>query len=88
VVAGTFTYGDETNSALQTARGATANTVTGGTAVQGGFVENSQHLATSLRDPLYLGSKIDGTQQTLVLCVRPFAANADIQGGLIVRELL
>jgi hypothetical protein len=36
-VAGTFTYSNETNSSCQTAIGATANTVTGGTPIDGGM---------------------------------------------------
>ena len=41
-VAGTFTYTDETNSAVQIARGATANTVTGGINITGGFFASAQ----------------------------------------------
>lgn len=86
-VAGTFTYNDQTNSAVQAATGATANTVTGGTAITGGFVKNDVQSSSVLANALYLGSAIDGTRDEIVLCVRPLTANADIQGSLTWREL-
>ncbi|MHC4646754.1 MAG: hypothetical protein ACYTBJ_14745, partial [Planctomycetota bacterium] len=44
-VAGTFTYSDQTNSAAQIATGATANTVTGGIDIGGGFIESGGNAA-------------------------------------------
>lgn len=85
-VAGTFTYSDKTNSAMQTASGATANTVTGGTTVAGGFAKSSGSLATEVQNLLRLGASIAGTVDELVLCVRPLSANADIQGSLTWQE--
>lgn len=90
-VAGVFTYGNETNSCIQTATGATANTVTGGTVIDGGFVNASKTgagTAGELKNALRLGSKIDGTVDEIVLCVRPLSANADVQGSLTWRELV
>ena len=90
-VAGTFTYSDETNSAIQSAKGATANTVTGGLLLASGWAsstkQGSSSASSSLDTPLRLGSAIDGTRDTLVLCVRPLSADADIQGSLTWREL-
>ena len=96
-VAGSFTYADQTNSAVQIARGATANTVTGGVDLNGGFVESSGVAAGAagsdsrgLVNALYLGSKIDGTVDEIVLCVRPIAGstNVDVEGCLTWRELV
>ncbi len=87
-VAGTFTYGDETDSAVQTARGATANTVTSGTRVGGGFAKSNIALNLPTQSTLQLGTQADGTVDEFVLCVRPLSSNADIQGSLTWRELL
>ena len=86
-VAGTFTYSDETNSCLQSAKGATANTVTGGTRLDGGFAKQSQASSEILNNAITLGAAIDGTRDEMVLCVRPLSSNADIQGSLTWREL-
>jgi len=91
-VAGTFAYGDITNSGIQYATGATANTVTGGIEIDGGFASatfrgggsGGRKLETSLR----MGSTIGGTVDTLVLCATPLSASADIQGSITWRELL
>lgn len=87
-VAGTFTYADETNSVVQVARGATANTVTGGTFIAGGFADASAAQNAALDAAIHLGSAIDGTRDELVLCARPLSANADIQGSITWRELV
>lgn len=96
-VAGVFTYNDQTNSAVQIALGATANTVTDGIDINGGFIESGGVTSGSagsdsrgLANAIYLGSKIDGTVDTLVLCVRPIAGstNVDIEGSLTWRELV
>ncbi len=95
-VASTFTYVDETNSAVQVARGATANTVTGGTKFVGGYIEsggNATGAAGSsehgLQNAVRLGSTIAGVSDTLVLCARPIAgsSNVDIEGAITWREL-
>ena len=87
-VAGIFTYVDESVGATQIARGATENTVTGGTPIFGGWVKSSQPLVIEIKNALVLGSFINGTVDTFVLCVRPLSANADIQGSVQWRELL
>lgn len=81
-VAGTFTYTDIANSALQRATGATANTVTGGIQVGAGYQYQQQTSNSSLDSALKLGSTIDGTRDTLVLCATPLSSNADIIGSL------
>lgn len=86
-VAGTFTYSDETNSAVQTATGATANTVTGGTIIGGGFSKNNAPTQEPVETLRNLGAKIDNTVDEIVLCVRPLTANADIEGSITWLEV-
>ena len=93
-VAGTFTYGDISNSALQSATGATANTVTGGTAIAGGYAETGSGNSggdsadADLKNTLKLGAAIDGTRDEVVLCFRPIGgvSAASVEGSLTVRE--
>lgn len=85
-VAGTFTYGDVTNSCMQTALGATANVVTNGIHLDGGFSKSDTSVSQISPSSLELGAAIDGTRDTIVLCVRPLSANANIQGSLTWRE--
>jgi hypothetical protein len=87
-VAGTFTYNDEPNSAVQTALGATENTVTGGIAIGGGWISAAQAATESIENSIRLGSAIDGTPDEIVVAVRPLGTQADIQGSLTWRELL
>ena len=92
-VAGTFTYGDETNSLVQTATGASANTVTGGTDIDGGHFSTDKKGGSAgeiLEDALTLGAKIDGTVDEIVLCVRPIGGSSaiDVEGSLTWRELV
>lgn len=89
-VNGTFTYGSLANSAIEYALGATANDITTpGEIIDSGFISSTdkssgssdRKFVTSLR----IGSQIDGTRDTLVLCVTPFSADADIHGSLTFR---
>ena len=84
-VAGTFTYGDVANSPIQAAYGATANTVTAGTRLDCGLSTSSAVASDVVDTLLYLGSKIDGTADQIVLCVTPLSANADIQGTMTIQ---
>ena len=89
-VAGTLTFANETNSAIMTATGALANTITGGTKITGGFGASTKDGGTekgALMNALRLGSTIGGVVDEIVLCVRPLSANANIQGSLTWREL-
>jgi hypothetical protein len=93
-VAGTFTYSDLTDSAIQYATGATANTVSSeGTRIDSGYVPTgsvasggsaNRKFVTALK----IGSTIAGVRDELVLCVTPLSANADIQASLTIRELI
>ena len=95
-VSGTFTYADESQSAVQIARGATANTVTGGLKLEGGFIESSGNAGGAaggtgkdILNAVRLGSLIDGTVDTMVLCARPIGGSTgvDIEGAINWREL-
>jgi hypothetical protein len=91
-VAGTFTYGDLSNSAVQTALGVTANAVTGGDELAGGYLESGKDGGSDsgvMPSALVLGSAIDGTLDTIVLCVRPIGGvtAANVEGSMSWREL-
>jgi len=92
-VAGDPSYANVTNSALQSFNGATANTVTGGTAVAGGYISASKDggaASAELESELVIGASVAGVSDTLVLAARPIGSgtlNADIIGSLTVREL-
>lgn len=96
-VAGTFTYTGRPNGAVQIATGATANTVTGGYQIGGGFAEsggqqggNSGSDSKGLDNAILLGSKIDGTLDSIVLCARPIggSTNVDVEGSFSWREIV
>jgi hypothetical protein len=95
-IAGTFAFTDQPQSAIQVAKGATANTVSGGYAIAGGFVESGGNqtgsagsTAAEIKSALKLGSAINGVTDTIVLCVRPIASstNVDVEGSITWREL-
>ncbi len=97
-IAGTFTYADKTDSAVQTAIGnaddPSTNSLTGlGTVLTGGYANASAvggaggSTTNELSNALHLGSTVAGVQDAIVLAVRPLTANADMHGGLSWREL-
>jgi hypothetical protein len=87
VVAGTFSYANIGSSAVQTAKGATANVITAGTIVDGGWSAQASGLSQLLFSNVRLGSTIAGTTlDTLVLAVRALGAAASIEGGIQWRE--
>lgn len=93
-IAGTFSYSDVTNSAVQLATGVAANTVSSeGLLIDSGYVGSggvnagagsSRQFNTSLR----MGSTIAGVSDELVLCITPLGSNSDVQASLTFRELL
>ena len=95
-VQNTFTYVDESRSAVQIARGGSTNTVTNGFKLAGGFFESggaalgsAGSLGSEIDNALLLGSLIDGTVDEMVLCARPIGGSSavDIEGSLTWREL-
>ena len=91
-VAGAFTYSGLTNSAIETAVGVTANTVTGGTIITGGFASSAQKGGTSIgksvENALRRGADITNVVDEIVLCVRPVGGSTgiDIEGSITWRE--
>jgi hypothetical protein len=86
-VAGTFAYSGESQSAIEVARGATANTITGGYKLSGGWCSSQyRSLSEELNNAILLGATIAGTVDTIVLAVRPLTASLDIQGSISWRE--
>jgi hypothetical protein len=88
VVAGAFTYNDLANSALQVAKGAAANTVTGGIHMLGGYFDTSNPIQTTTENALRLGSAIDGTVDEIVLVVEPITNNITVHCDMTWRELI
>ncbi len=92
-VADTFAYTAETNSAVETATGATANTVTGGTIITGGLSSSAfkggTAIAQAVENALRLGADISNVVDEIVLCIRPVGGSTDldIEGTITWREL-
>lgn len=88
-VAGTFTYSDEGTTPFQVARGVTANVVTNGHVIAGGFIyQNATDAAAGIKFQAGFGEAIDGTRDEFVLCIRPLSAGADVEGGMEINTLL
>jgi len=87
-VAGTFTYSDVANSAVQIATGGVNNTVTGGTEVDGGFFTDSSSTSFTVPNALRLGSAIDGTPQEWQLVVIAVSNNITVDASVTWRELV
>jgi hypothetical protein len=88
-IAGTFTYNDVANSSLQYAQGATANTISDlGVVLDTGFIVASSAISKEFKNSLRIGTKIDGTQDTLVLAVEPLSINLDIWTSFTLNEFI
>jgi hypothetical protein len=89
-VGGTFTYSSvSANSGLEIAYGSgSANTITGGEIMFGGFVAKESATFVGLDSTRAIGSYIDGTPEEFVLCIRPLGAGADIDVGMGWQEAI
>jgi hypothetical protein len=96
-VAGSLSWTGLSASAIEYAFGATANTVTGGYAIGGGFLESGNPASgaaassiTTITNALILGSLINGTADTVFLCIRPIAGstNVSVEGSITFREII
>jgi hypothetical protein len=92
-IAGTPTWSDLTNSAVQTTVGATANTITGGYVLASGYGRQSTSQASQLgfASALRIGASIAGTPDVLALAITPLGSgtvNADGLGAIEWREQL
>lgn len=86
-VAGTFTYANETDSIVQTAKGTSANTVSGGYIIDSGFFDTSSPVVEDIDSALKLGSSISGVMDQIVLCVRPITNNITVYGSMTWKEI-
>lgn len=93
-VAGTPSWTNETNSSVQTATGATANTITGGTYITGGYIGTgtaqsaSAQISNEIENALLLGSTISGTPDEIWLAGRALTnINTLVEGSITWREL-
>lgn len=75
------------SDAIESAQGDTANVVTNGSLVASGYGEARATIDSFVESAKRLGSKIDGTMDTLVLSVEPLATNADVLASMTWREL-
>jgi hypothetical protein len=85
-IAGVVSYTPITNSALEVFLGATANTVTGGTLLDTGYVEARTSERVETKNAIRIGSTIDGVRDTVVLVVRPLAASSTVHRSITWRE--
>lgn len=86
-VAGTFTYANETNSVVMSAKGAKANVISNGLEVDGGYFSTAQAAVAAVPNALRIGAGIDGTVDEILLCVTPITNNITIEASLTWREL-
>jgi len=87
-IAGTFTYDDTVPGAVEFATGATANTVTGGEIISSLYGTANSSLIEQEESARRIGRAIDGTMDTLVLCITPLSTNLTAHGSLKIREEL
>lgn len=92
-VAGTFTYSDG-GYGYDVATGTSSNTVTNGVVIAQGYGTSSGTGANAsgttggeLNNALLIGQAIDGTTDTLVLCVAATSAGETFLGGMTLRQL-
>lgn len=91
-IAGTPAWTDQTNSSLQTFVAVAANTITGGTIIDGGYFSSDKKGGSGsedIKNGLRLGAAIDGTVDEIVLVVRPIngSMNSEVVGSITWREV-
>ena len=75
----------ETSSAAEIARGAVANTITGGTVLESGHV-NTSDLTTVLNSAYQLGGTVAGVMDRIVLAVAPISGTVAGHGSVTWKE--
>lgn len=97
IVAGSLTFNGAPRSGIEYALGATANTVTGGFQIAGGFFQSGNNASgaagsatSNVPNALRLGSLIDGTPDVIALCAKTIggSSGADIEGLITYQELI
>ena len=90
--AGTFTYTDVTDAAVQISVGnqtaGTSPTATGGTTLASGYVSGNGSINVGLDSAIKLGAAIDGTRDEIVLVITPITAGLDAYVSYTWRELV
>jgi hypothetical protein len=86
-VGGSLTYADVTNSAMQIAPGASTNTITGGTEIDGGYFTSNQSVQFTVPNAVRPGSSIAGTPQEWYVVVTPITNNITVRASVTWREL-
>jgi hypothetical protein len=84
---GTFTYADVTNSGVQIAISNGLPTAAGGVEVDGGYFNQELPITSAIPNAKKLGLAINGTPETLVLCVKPITTTVTLQASFTWREL-
>jgi hypothetical protein len=85
-IAGVVAYTGVTGSSVEVFFGATANTVTGGTVIDSGFVESRASERVETQNAIRIGAAIDGARDVIVLAVRPIGNSASVHRALSWRE--
>lgn len=79
-VAGTFTYSALTNTPLETATGAVANTVTGGTIIGNTYFSLNMNNSKDMQSILtQLNSTLNNTMDQIVLCATPALGSTNVK---------
>ena len=89
-ISGTFTYAGVDQSSFEAAIGDGTQVATDlGVVVDSGFGTGNSQISRDFKNQRRIGSKIDGTMETLVLVITPIATtNLDLWTNLIVSEMI
>lgn len=87
-IAGALVYWAVTDTAIEHAVGATANTVTGGFVMASGYVSQFTKDTNEILLSLNLWSNINGTRDTIALVITPLSAGATLCSALEIQESL
>ena len=88
-IAGTFTYTDQQDSAVQVATGDTTNTVSNlGLIIDTGFAQGNTQIQKPFKNSLRAGTQIDGTPDEFVIVVRPRTGGLDVYVEITINEFI
>jgi hypothetical protein len=88
IIAGSPTWTDQADSAVQTLAGVAANTITNGHVISAGYVRGDGSATIQSTNLLQLGSDVDGTPTELVVGVQPVAPTTNVYGSQSWLELV
>jgi len=87
-VAGTFTYSNGGDGAVDVAVGTSANTVTGGEIVSSAYGNQDSSVTETEESARRIGQSILGVKDTLVVCITPMTNTLNASAALKIRELI